>query len=342
MRTTFSRIAKVLAAPLAIALLEFILGLPAMGAQDDDKDNSRNSRQAGTNDDSRDSSGSNRDNDRSDRSSQGRQSDQHHKALGVTLNEDAAGNLYILRVLRASPAEQAGLKRGDEILTVDEHRVSHINDLKRALARSEDESVELGILRKGRHQTVKATLGDMDEVFGSENEGNRVGNQRNTRNDGQDNRFASSGRSNRRSNSFTGDNRNMERTNYHRGAALGIALDQGPRSGAWVTDVFPNSPADEAGIRAGDKIVAIDGDDIRSAEDVMQTISQKQAGDRIALDIDRDGSAKTIKAKLVSHEDLEGQMEQSRREGRYGNDGSGGDDDDGSDSANDRETRRNR
>ena len=117
--------------------------------------------------------------------------------------------------------------------------------------------------------------------------------------------------------------------NYHRGAALGIALDRGPRDGAWVTDVFPNSPADEAGIRAGDEIVAIDGRKVDSAEAVIQTISQKQAGDRIALDLDRNGDEKTIKAKLVRHEDLaasEGRMspmEQSRRDRRSGYDGRG-------------------
>ncbi|HVC94483.1 MAG TPA: PDZ domain-containing protein [Pirellulales bacterium] len=330
MQTTFSRVAKLMAAPLAIAFLVGF-GLAAAGAQDDDKDNSRSSRQASADDDSRNSSDSNRDKDQGSDAS--RQSDQHHKALGVTLNEDSAGNLYVLRVLRDSPAEKAGMKKGDEILTVDGHRVSHTNELKRALARAEDDTVELGILRRGRHQTMKATLADTDEVFTSESERNRAGNQRMAQNGRMEDGSANARRSDRRSNSYAGDNRNSGRMNYHRGAALGVALDRGPRDGAWVTDVFPNSPADEAGIQAGDEIVAIDGRKVHSAEEVIQSISQMQAGDRIALDVDRNGDAKTIKTKLVRHEDLaEGQYRMSRRDSRSEDDerGNGPDDDNGS------------
>ncbi|HVC97725.1 MAG TPA: PDZ domain-containing protein [Pirellulales bacterium] len=98
-----------------------------------------------------------------------RRNPHHHAALGVTLNEDAAGNLYIRRVLPGSPAEEAGLRQGDEILTVDSQRVNHTEELRRALARVSGDDATLGILRKGRYQTVSAELAVPDETFDAGN-----------------------------------------------------------------------------------------------------------------------------------------------------------------------------
>src|SRR5207253_2101765 len=90
--------------------------------------------------------------------------------------------------------------------------------------------------------------------------GNQQGNQ-GFRNQGGNQRFdedqmafndAGGRRSQRRSNSFAG---NPPR------AALGVTLDPRSIDGAWVLRVFPNSPADQAGIRPGDEILALDGED---------------------------------------------------------------------------------
>jgi S1-C subfamily serine protease len=97
----------------------------------------------------------------------------HHAALGVTLNEDTIGNLYIRRVLPGSPADEAGLRQGDEILTVDGQRVHHTEELRRALARISADTAKLGILRTGRFQTVSTVLAVPDETVDQGNANSR-------------------------------------------------------------------------------------------------------------------------------------------------------------------------
>ncbi|HEV3005278.1 MAG TPA: PDZ domain-containing protein, partial [Pirellulales bacterium] len=255
MGTTLSRVSTFL--PAVILFLGFSPALAS--AQDDDGNSSRDAQNARSDDDRP----SNTDNSNDDSASRRRQGNAHHKALGVVLNEDGAGNLYIQRVVRGSPAERAGLRRGDEILTVEGQRVNHPDEMRRALARSDDDTVKVGILRRGRHQTVTASVGDADEVFGRSNAMNparmygpnsgqyrgygRNDNQGYTsnvrqgygRNDDQDDADPDLGMngSNRGGRGYRGDDQGSQRQNLHRGAALGIALDQGPRRGAWVTDV---------------------------------------------------------------------------------------------------------
>jgi hypothetical protein len=345
MRTTFSRVSRLLAAPAAILLLGFSPG-PAAG-QDNDRNNSGGSQNADADDDR--PSNSDRSNDEgsySERSMRGTQNNQH-KALGVILNEDGAGNLYIRRVVRGSPAEQAGLRQGDEILTVDGQRVHHPDEMRRAIARAERDAVKVGILRRGRHQTISATVAESQDVFGRGEPTNAQpmysGNTRRNRvfgrnrmtyvpndqgfnqNYNQDRQYNQGGRNADDDEAGMYGQSNRGGRNYHRGAALGIALDQGPRRGAWITDVFPYSPAEEAGIRPGDEILAIDGDQVASADDVIAIISQKQPGENVSLDLDRNGRERTVNAQLVRHEELvrnenrgrsDRRMEQSRRTNR--------------------------
>jgi len=57
--------------------------------------------------------------------------------------------------------------------------------------------------------------------------------------------------------------------------------------GAFVTTVFPNTPAKKAGLERGDVIVKIDGKDINSENSVAKVISEKKVGDTIQMEVDR-------------------------------------------------------
>lgn len=57
--------------------------------------------------------------------------------------------------------------------------------------------------------------------------------------------------------------------------------------GAYLKGIAEGSPADEAGIQIGDVIVAIEGEDIDSYEDVQETMKYYAAGDTITVTIQR-------------------------------------------------------
>jgi len=67
-------------------------------------------------------------------------------------------------------------------------------------------------------------------------------------------------------------------------------LNRGDKKGALVADIFKGDPADKAGLKVGDIIVAIDNDDIKDTHDMLTRISNKKPGENILLTIIRDGN----------------------------------------------------
>ena len=68
--------------------------------------------------------------------------------------------------------------------------------------------------------------------------------------------------------------------------------------GAVVGQVERGSPADRAGLRRGDVIVAIDGVPVQSATQVRNRVGPKRVGDRVELVLERDGSRRIVTATI--------------------------------------------
>jgi S1-C subfamily serine protease len=62
--------------------------------------------------------------------------------------------------------------------------------------------------------------------------------------------------------------------------------------------VTPGSAAEDAGIKAGDRIVSIEGKDLAEAADIKAIIQKHSAGDKLTVKLDRNGSAETVKVTL--------------------------------------------
>ena len=77
--------------------------------------------------------------------------------------------------------------------------------------------------------------------------------------------------------------------------ALHIALDHG----ALVQDVTPDTPADRAGLHPYDVIIGIDGQSIRSDEDLIRYISARSPGSVSRLDVWRDGAPRSVPIRLT-------------------------------------------
>ena len=78
--------------------------------------------------------------------------------------------------------------------------------------------------------------------------------------------------------------------------ALGIETDE--YNGALVEEVFPESPAEQAGIEVGDVIIGVDGQRVEGAGDLRTTIGLKRSGDSVKIKVRRNGKDKTFKATL--------------------------------------------
>ncbi len=57
--------------------------------------------------------------------------------------------------------------------------------------------------------------------------------------------------------------------------------------GALVREVFPGSPADQAGLLPGDVIVAVDGESVGAELSLRDLVSQHDPGDRVTLEVRR-------------------------------------------------------
>ncbi|PHS31833.1 MAG: serine endoprotease DegQ [Methylophaga sp.] len=79
---------------------------------------------------------------------------------------------------------------------------------------------------------------------------------------------------------------------------LARAFDLDSEKGAVVTSIQPNSAADEAGLKVGDIVIAIDDETLISADSLRNSVGLLMIGETIKLDVIRDGQAHIIKATV--------------------------------------------
>jgi len=76
------------------------------------------------------------------------------------------------------------------------------------------------------------------------------------------------------------------------------------RRGIQVRDVTPNGPAWSAGIRAGDILLTIDGQEVDDARALMLMLSQRQPGVRVEFQVQRDAAVFETYATLIQQPPL--------------------------------------
>lgn len=81
--------------------------------------------------------------------------------------------------------------------------------------------------------------------------------------------------------------------------ALGVTLAQ-ERDGVRVIDLLPGGPAARAGLQVGDQLKAIDGTKWTTVDDVIEQISARWPNTNVRLEIDRQGTTRTMDALLAS------------------------------------------
>jgi serine protease Do len=81
---------------------------------------------------------------------------------------------------------------------------------------------------------------------------------------------------------------------------LAKALGVDRARGALVESVEPGSPADKAGVKAGDVIVALDGQDVPRSEDLPRMVARHAPGTAVKVTLIRDKQKRTLDMSLAA------------------------------------------
>ena len=152
------------------------------------------------------------------------------------------------------PAAKAGLKAGDVITAVNNEPVKDPRDLAKKIAGiAPNEKADLTVWRKGKAEQISITIGVMpkDQNAGDDNGGGKGG-----------------------------DDKSQSETLDDYGLTVTPADDG---KGVVVTDVDQDSDAADRGIRAGDIIIAVNNQEVKSAKDIDAAIADAAKAGRKAV-----------------------------------------------------------
>lgn len=211
--------------------------------------------------------------------------------LGVVLDEvtDEVGADYgvvqgkgalVCEVSGRSPAEKAGLRANDIIVKFDGSPIESPDELRDALReKGPGDVVNLGILRGGKERAVEVSLGSR-KSYGHSEYGEGV--ERHYR------KMLKAPKGHKRA--YAG----IHLQELGEGLAKYFKVDEG----VLISDVEEGSPAEKAGLKAGDVIVRIDGDATDDVRDVQRRVRRHEPGETAKFEVVRNGKTKTIKVKL--------------------------------------------
>jgi serine protease Do len=90
------------------------------------------------------------------------------------------------------------------------------------------------------------------------------------------------------------------------GASLAKAFGLARPEGALVAEVEPGSPADKAGIKAGDLILRVDQSSVARAEDLPRVVARHKPGSKVKVEIRRERVTRTVEVSLDEVRDESG------------------------------------
>ena len=201
----------------------------------------------------------------------------HHGYLGISMNDvtpenasffnlkDATGAI-VAQVSPDSPASRAGLKSGDVITQLNGQKIIDGSALQVAVSQDQPgETIHLNILRNGQQQTVDVKVGEYQKP-GSQVAENSEPGQGNTGKLG-----------------LAVDDLNSDARQQ-----LHVPSDV---KGAAIADVRPGSPADDAGLAAGDVVLEVNRHSVDSAQQFVSAVHANPAGKDLLLLVWSKGNA---------------------------------------------------
>jgi serine protease Do len=191
---------------------------------------------------------------------------------------DSDYGVIIKMVVPDSPADKAGVKQGDIILRFDGKKVGTAEDLVDFVgAREPGDEVDVRVIRKGKEIVLTAELGRRDdyEKYDDDLKKYSAAVPRTLLKTYKFDRFSFA-------DTYIGVS--LENLNTQLGEYFGVRGGKG----ALIVEVTPESPAEKAGLKAGDVITKIDGKEIEELSDVRDAVSSSKKGDKLELTVLRD------------------------------------------------------
>jgi serine protease Do len=208
----------------------------------------------------------------------------------------------VREVVKGSPAEKAGLRANDVIVRFDGEPVTSVRKLTRLIEESAPEHVtRVTVLRGGAEQELSATLARREPFVSAGAEGfyglspDIVGDA--MRNSEQwklneEKMREKWGEMARKHPGLFGSTRRIGVTTNALGKQLADYF--GVTHGVLINSVEENSPAEKAGLKAGDIVTEADGQKVEDADDLTRALSARQDGE-VTLTVVRERKSRTVR-----------------------------------------------
>ncbi len=195
--------------------------------------------------------------------------------------------IVVVDVIDGSPASEAGLEEADIIVKFDGQKVDGSVPLKDFVVdKNVGDEVKIEYLRGKRKKTITLEIGsrpmDREKQIWIEKDGPGTYSRSWTTTIGKSGYIGVS----------------IQDLNDQLGDYFGVENGEG----VLIVEVFEDSPADKAGMKAGDVIIGVDGDGIAKSQDLQEVISEKEEGDKVDIEFLRKGSKKVLKVDVEEDE----------------------------------------
>ncbi|RJQ46600.1 MAG: DegQ family serine endoprotease [Nitrospiraceae bacterium] len=184
----------------------------------------------------------------------------------------------VTEIMKGSPAEKAGLRRGDIITEIDSKGIKNVESLRNTIAQSNvGSTIELTVVRDGKTMTINATITEFPQDLAQ-----AVPKESEEAYSYHDNALAG----------FSVMNMTQEIAKQ-----LGLSKDE---KGVVIVKVEPYTAAEDAGLRKGDIIQEINKKTIKNISEFNSIVSKVKKGDTLLLFINRGGNKFYITLKVYS------------------------------------------
>lgn len=200
--------------------------------------------------------------------------DLKHGFLGITDGDDNDGAGVTVDIVENSAAEKAGLQDGDLLLQLNDTPIKDWEDITDFMSYTKPgEKVKVSYKRGGKQNVAEAVLGEPKAS---------------------------------KSWNFAWEPKDIQVNIQEKEACLGVytsAEGEGEQRGAKVSGFTDVSAAEEAQMKTGDVITAIDGVRVEGHDELWNEIAKHQPGEKIAVEYLRDNQPARVEATLKACRD---------------------------------------